>query len=395
MKTRKHFISGVLVALGLILIGPFSSYAAPDWSGAEPGLGAQAVDGSLRLDLPLGVLPGGQEFAFPLTLHHDLEARDQEPAVVTRWSIPQLITYVVPGKKESVVWIQPGGDQMIFEKDEVLSSLPERFSREWVCLSKSADVHEMVSRDGWIYQYKKGILQSLEAPSGRKLTFDMDRTRMLSATLQARSRVLEVLSVEWSEDGRPLAVRLGPVEHRFTYEEVGKKGSGDFRLVEWLSNTRPGSPVRFEYQAGLLAKVDRDAPGDLTFEWTVPGDGWISRHQLDLPEFSADALIARVGDDLYRMSSRTNGVELTRENAAGEKSRLEIDFRSGESTLVRPDGSAVTRVYYGRSSGAASGKIQRIDSPGGIALVRVKYNEFGDVLAVKRAGRATEVFQYD
>ncbi|MBC2601604.1 RHS repeat-associated core domain-containing protein [Puniceicoccus vermicola] len=95
------------------------------------------------------------------------------------------------------------------------------------------------------------------------------------------------------------------------------------------------------------------------------------------------------------MSSRTNGVELTHENAVGETSRLEIDFRSGESTLVRPDGSAVTRVYYGRSNGAASGKIQRIDSPGGIALVQVKYNEFGDVLAVKRAGRATELFQYD
>ena len=95
------------------------------------------------------------------------------------------------------------------------------------------------------------------------------------------------------------------------------------------------------------------------------------------------------------MTARTNGVELARENAVGELSRLRMDFRSGESTLIRPDGSAVTRVYNGRASGASSGKIRRIESPSGLSLVRVKYNEFGDVLAVKRAGRATELFHYD
>jgi len=141
MRSLSRIVSKGVVCAAVLFLTNATASAAPDWSNARPGLGMQAIDGSLRLDLPLGALPGSGEFAFPLSLRHGLESRDRAPEVATRWSVPQLTTYVVPGKKDSVRWVAPGGREIVFEKDEIETAVPERFTGEWACVARSAHVH--------------------------------------------------------------------------------------------------------------------------------------------------------------------------------------------------------------------------------------------------------------
>ncbi len=380
----KHLIIALLaVAASLPLLG------RPDWSGNRSGLGDQSVDGGLRLDLPITRLPGSGEFALPLTLRHRVVDTAKGPS--SDWFVPQLFTYVVPEGKKGFRWIEPGGTERSFTRKEVLASVPDRFSSDWVCVNRAGHQVEFHSRDGWVYSYESGLLQNLRAPSGRQLRFETEGPRITAIVLQGDGLTQKILAAEWTDGGKIESLAVGPGEHRFLYSETRHP-----LLTEWQANSRPAAPVQFTYnKEGLLESLDRYGPGTLAFQWMVPGEGWISRHQHNLPAFASPALLARVNKTEYGYDTNRRGVILTRRQADGSESHLTVDFRANESTLLRPDGSKLTHRYFSQASGPASGKLASIESASGRTLLEATYNDFGDLLGTRRPGGATTVFTYD
>ncbi|MGJ3242032.1 MAG: RHS repeat-associated core domain-containing protein, partial [Opitutales bacterium] len=110
---------------------------------------------------------------------------------------------------------------------------------------------------------------------------------------------------------------------------------------------------------------------------------------------ASPALLTRVNDTEYAYASRPNGVDLTEKDANGAVSRLRLDFRANESTLRRPDGSELNYQYFSHNKGPAAGKLARVTSGTGVERLRIKYDAFGDVIAVKRGEAATTLFAYD
>jgi YD repeat-containing protein len=267
------------ILAALILLGPPSLHAAPDWTTNPAALGSADIEGQLALALPMGPAAGSApEFNLQLQLVHttikiklkagERDARidllrkagglpppdrpkptSADASVASKaktgtsastagaaanpadakvemfrsgWVIPQLISYLYPANRDRLVWRPPGGGEVIFTREEMDAKryVPEGY----FCAETEPGVYRISDREGWAWVYKDGLPATLTAPSGRFLEFTHEQG-LLTRVVQRLSvgelaTNQDVLRITYDEQRRPVRVLAGTLEHRFTYDKL-------------------------------------------------------------------------------------------------------------------------------------------------------------------------------
>jgi YD repeat-containing protein len=363
---------------------PHDLAAGPSWEKPALFLGSLDVNGGLRQRFELGVLGGSPEFSFPVFLEHAL----QEDNAASEYRIPQLETYVVPEGRDSILWLEPGGNRHLFKTSDVLKTAPERQKEPWVTLKAGADGYDFRSNDGWTYRYESGTIVSLAAPTGRELLFETEGLRIRRIFQRVKDSEITLLVAEENDIGQPEKLRIGPVTHDFQYAEEND------RLVRWHSPQMGRDSVSFSYTGeGLVENVSLPGGNKLTYQWGGSDGAWQKDSGFELPTTTSAAFLIADNDFKFQYGITKAGINLMRTDKLGIREGFSFNPRTQQLVRKNRDGGEITEFFGLR--GPSANRLESARDARGRETVKLTYDDKGRVLTRTVPGQAEIRYEYD
>lgn len=388
-----HFLS---VFSAFLFVSVSSSASASMWRAG--GLHHKNINlqGSLDQIYTLGNLGTLDAEEFPIQLIHTLAPYPLGVhKTFSKWEVPQLITYVVPHGDAHMLWVTPGGQEVLFKRDQaganqIVDSLPARLPEGWTMRIRADSPRvEIHSDEGWIYVYQEGEIRSLSLPSGRKLYFRTDLIQIESIYLQGNGETTVLLSAVYDTLGRLSKIQVGPIWHTFTYEKETEL------LVEWQPFTSPERATGFGYRDGLIATITHPSGKREAFSWQSDLSRYAPGHGLYFDRFRSPAILLSDDAYSYRVGENQEGINLISRNQLDQEERLV--FNPLTKRLIRLDRGGLRHEmqWDTNQSNPAADKLIGIIAPDGDALVQLEYDALGQVSVVRKRGEAPLTFGYD
>ena len=374
-----------------------SAAGTPSWESPTLHNGQLRVDGQLYKRFSLGRLGGSPEFAFPLYLEHNISKYPyNEYERFSQWTVPQLTSYVTP-INGGVFWLSPGGEEYFFRGEDtscpLLTTRPAKLKTSYVAVQSSnkdePDRIYIISKDRFVYAYDKGILASLEAPSGRRLYFKTNGIRITDIEQRIGSTTIPLMSAKYDGLNRLTELSIGPVFHKFSYD-------GDSEIMtEWKPFNINERKMQFIYRNGLVSKI-KYANGYMeNFSWAASlSDFELSgKHYLDNMKFMP--VLLSDSENMYTFGQEKEGILMQKENLLGNSDKLIFNPVTNKLTSI-DKGGVTSSVQWGRGfQNEATGKLSEITSPKGEALVKLKYDSEGRISEMIKRGEMPIKYTYD
>lgn len=195
--------------------------------------------------------------------------------------------------------------------------------------------------DGWILRFLKGKVDYLRTDKGKEIRWTYDEAGHLQ-TIQVAGTELPQLSLSWSEDGRPLDLKIESKTYSFRF------GGQFLSSINWTLSS--GEPRSFDLvQNENSLQINTSSMSRFRFSWD-PKNGIIlsdgeNRYTLKESRVSGQAVGLRV---------------LAMTEPDGSVITHELGSSSGETRYITADGREIvaTRVV---SDTAANGAIDRVE----------------------------------
>ena len=354
------------------------------------------LQGSLYRVYTIGNLGAFDSKEFPIQLFHTLAPYPLGSyKTFSKWEVPQLTTYVVPHGDNQMLWVSPGGREILFKRGEdgrsrIVDSLPSELPEGWTMrMRKESPRAEIHSDEGWVYVYQDGEIQTLELPSGRKLYFETELIQVKSIYLQDGGKTTVLLNALYDELGRVSQVRVGPVRHAFAYEKDTEL------LVQWLPFASPGRATRFDYKHGLVSTITRPSKEKEIFEWQADVSKYASGKGLHFDRFESPAILLSDKDFSYRIGENQEGINLVSMNKLDQEERLAYNPLTRRLITVDRGGLRHEMHWNTDRSNPAADKLVGVVAPDGDKLVELEYNKAGLVSVMRKRGEAPVALTYD
>ena len=384
----------ILILLFLI---PAAAIGTPSWEPPALHNGQLRIDGQLFKRMNLGTLCGSPEFKFPIYLEHNISKYPfGEFEQFSQWSVPQLTSYVVP-INGGIFWLSPGGEEYFFKtKDptyKILNYRPSRIKDPYVAVrgnrKKEPDRIYIVSKDKFVYAHDKGILKSLEAPSGRRLYFKTNGIRITGIEQRTDTTVYELLSAKYDGLNRLISLKIGPVSHEFSYE-----GDSEI-LASWKPFGLKERETAFSYKNGLLSSIAHPNTSREDFKWiTSLTDFELSGNRyLDNVKFKP--VLASDSQNVYSFGQQRAGIVMQKANLLGNSDKIIFNPFTNRLTTI-DKGGASSSVQWGRGfQNEATNKLSEIVSPKGEIIVKLDYDDDGRISQMTKRGEKPTRYKYD
>ena len=213
-------INNIVVALALVTAAPV--YGST-WNYEMEGIGTMRADGTLYLKLLVGEADLGDTTLTPIYAVYSYDA-NRTPAY--QWRVPQLSIAVVPDY--SIGWqvTLPSGRIVRFPADV-------GWQNGTGLDIDSAGSGWFFADDGWVFEFRRGLLCTLRSPSGQQLNVDSRGKFIRSITATGRSDLnLSRLTAEYNGRGAMLSFQASGEPTNFIYDT-------EDRLTEiWRGKTR-------------------------------------------------------------------------------------------------------------------------------------------------------------
>ncbi|CAN5674957.1 hypothetical protein BH11VER1_BH11VER1_32230 [soil metagenome] len=394
-------ISGVFIALALILL-PLSAQAGTGWESGETSLAGMSLDGSPAVSFGLGALGGSPEFAFPMTLEHRVEAKAEKlplaPNVpanakpefkvcsASEWEVPQLRSRLLPEGHDYLSWQQPSGGHVWFKTALISRNFSAAGSADWEIAEAAPAVYEIRHREnGLRYRYSRGQLMEISHEvTGRALK--ITSVAGCITRIEQKEVAKPLLEASYDAAGHLMALTIGPVSHRFTW-------NGEGRLASWNSGLT--SSTNFAYQTvapdhALLSGLTLPDGTKHAYTWTANKDY--------SPSDENDALgkpyvLSAAGDLAYSFAKTQRGYELSASGKGGKRQSLIFNPVSGLLQRTAADGSTIAAEHRGRQGGDSL--LRKVTGPEGVTLLDLRYDTAGRVVEKVAFGAPVEIYRYD
>ncbi|MDX2226976.1 MAG: hypothetical protein SFY92_07810, partial [Verrucomicrobiae bacterium] len=224
--------------------------AAPmNWSTPETRMGEHlnVMDSSWGINRSLGATRGAGEMVMPIELNYN--NRNQVNGLFGRqWSSPQLESKLEPKAEGELVWSTPWGGGVVF-KPGLKKGVWVDSTGKWTAVERSEMTFELVRNDNWRFLYRKGALQKVTAPGGRRLEYSYSAGNLKQVAQIADGNTLVVVEVvAGSGDGLAQSVTVAGVKCEFSYDAKTR------RLTSFKSGGLPVESYLYD-EKGVLAKV--------------------------------------------------------------------------------------------------------------------------------------------
>ena len=278
---HNKFALSLYLGLG-VLFSPV--VRAVEWEFKPPQIGlAMAVENpngtNWMVQRRLGTVPGGAEFTFPLELCYS-SVRTERGLFADNWFIPQLESEILPRGKDVLVWTTPWGalEGLMLNEKQVFADHEKRFSAK-----VAGNQTTITSADNWLFKYRDGRLELVQAPSGRQLDFVYRVGKLAQVVYRdpVTNTVKPLLILK--HNARNLVTQLAIGDAQIQGATLPSSGNAaafcqfdyqngpDGRLA-WF--TRPGlaEPERIEYdKAGVLSCIKPPGGAPSVFRLNTPG----------------------------------------------------------------------------------------------------------------------------
>jgi YD repeat-containing protein len=393
-----YFMKKYLRLYFLFVLSNFFLLAASAamWDAGGMGLHSINLQGSLSKKYDLGQLGPIDSEVFPLQLVHSLSPYPLEShETFSKWEVPQLTTYVVPHGQNSMLWISPGGKEVLFDHGKngatgIFDTLPAQLPRGWIMLKpKDSNRVEIHSDEGWVYVYQEGEVQTLEMPQGRKLYFETNLIEITSIALREGGKTSVLLEAFYDDLGRLSRLNIGPIWHAFQYE-------GDTELLkQWTPFGVPERAIRFNYQDGLISTITYPSNRKESYAWQEDVSNYSPGEGLRFDRFESPAILLSDSDYTYRIGENQEGINLVSTNKLEQEESLIYNPLTKRLITVGRGGLRREMQWNTDRSNPAGDKLVGVIAPDGDRLVTLEYDESARVSVIDNRGKAPVRLTYD
>ena len=381
----------------LIFILTTHLYATPSWESPTLHNGQLRIDGQLYKRMGLGMLSGSPEFKFPIYLEHNISKYPfGEFERFSQWSVPQLTSYVAP-INGGIFWLSPGGEEYFFKSNDpaykILNYRPNKIKGSYVAVrgnnKKEPDRIYIISKDKFVYAYDKGVLKMLEAPSGRRMYFSANGIRITEMEQRVGTKTYKLLSAKYDELNRLVALEIGPVSHKFSYE-----GESEI-MTSWRPFGLKERETSFSYKNGLVSSILHPNTYKENFAWihTLSDFELSGNHYIDNVKFKP--VLLSDSDNMYDFGQERAGIVMKKTNLLGNSDKVIFNPITNRLTTV-DKGGASSSVQWGRGfQNEATNKLSEIISPKGEIIVKLEYDEEGRISQMTKRGEKPTKYKYD
>ena len=372
-------------------------FATPSWESPTLHNAQLRIDGQLYKRFGLGILSGSPEFKFPIYLEHNISKYPYgEFERFSQWSVPQLTSYVAP-INGGIFWLSPGGEEYFFKaKDpvyKIVSVRPTKIKSPYIAVrgnaKKEPDRIYIISKDKFVYSYDKGVLKTLEAPSGRKLYFKANGIRITGIEQRMDTATYELLSAKYDDLNRLVSLKIGAIWHNFSYDADSEI------LTAWKPFNLREREVNFAYKNGLIESIAYPNTDKERFVWiTTLKDFELSgKHYLDNVKFKP--VLMSDSDNVYSFGQEKAGIVMQKANLLGNADKIIFNPLTHRLTTI-DKGGVSSSVQWGRGfQNEATNKLSEIISPKGEAVVKLEYDDEGRISQMAKRGKKPTKYKYD
>lgn len=350
------------------------------WTRIEAATGLMNLDGTLRLSFPMGTSAALKQLGVRFELEHRIET-DAIGEARSIWRIKGLQSCLVPTGRDHLLWQSLTGTPVRFERTKIGRALAAAGSTRWLIRESASGEYEIRSLDGRAWRYRQGVLMSAEHPDLGQLSFStqgawITRIEQTDTSMGAPP----LLQARYDEAGRLASWQVGAEKpQQLIWSREGQ-------LTAW--QRADDSEVKFSYHDNLLSRLEEPSkpPRQLTWDENSSYERGDSR-------WTAPVHLASDGTDTYSYKLTSRGFAMGRqENLTGRETitifnprRRQLEQRTvGESFVVTFRGGIVGR-----------GVLERIATGKGEILEDYRYDENGQLVAVKRKGEPERLLSYD
>ncbi|WOO42397.1 hypothetical protein [Rubellicoccus peritrichatus] len=381
----------------IILLLAVVSVSAENWKKQSLSLGRLGIDGSLSRSFTLGSLGGSPEFSFPIMLEHSLSDYPlDEYETFSLWTVPQLTTYVVPVRRGQIIWVAPGGREMVFggknAEHLLLKTVPAELPKGWTAIRNDEDKAyvRILSHDGWEYTYRDGAIQALTAPTGRKLYFGTDLTLITSIEQRLDGEEpFTLLDAKYDDLQRLQELRIGPHWHIFEYQD-------DTELItSWIPFDERARSHQFEYRNGLTSAIEMPSGYRERYDWITDILTYAEESELELDHATQRAILVMDNHFLYRYGAALDGINLISRNALGQDERIAYNPLTNRLKTVERGGITREVRWNPNTAPSAQGLLDEVTAPDGKPVIELEYDENDNASLRKERGKAPISFTWD
>ncbi len=349
------------------------------WPRIEAACGGINLDGTLRLNFPLGASPALKQLGLRMELEHwiDVDAYGQARS---DWRVKGLQSNLVPKGRKQLRWQPLSGPAMDFDPAKITRALSSASSsRRWLIRKSGLFSYDIRSLDGRAWHYEHGALTHAEHPALGQVRFSTQGTGVTQVSqTDAAINDPPLLRVAYNENGRITSFQIG--DGKAQHLEWNREG----QLVSWRRGD--GSEARFAYQGRLLSSVMESDKPPRHFAWqTNSGFGrgdsrWLA--PVHLVSDGADEFSYKLTQDgfvLERRETTTGAIVRTLFNP--RRRRLEQQ-NDGFKFVVR---------FRDHDGGTALEQIE----VGGQITERYIYDDHGQLTGLQRNGEPERKLSYD
>lgn len=375
----------------------FPLFGTPSWEPPSLHNGQLRIDGQLYKRFSLGRLNGSPEFSFPIYLEHNISKYPYgELENFSQWTVPQLMSYVAP-MNGGIFWLSPGGEEYFFKSNnpryKVVSTRPGKLKDPYVAVQgnsqKEPDRIYIISKDRFIYAYDKGILKSLEAPSGRRMYFKSNGIRITGIEQREGGDTIPLLSAEYDALNRLVKLSIGPVFHEFSYD-----GESEI-LTEWRPFNMHERKVGFFYENGLISKIEYPNTYREKFSWTTDKQVFEASGFFYPDNEKFKPVLLSDSDNIYTYGQKNSEIIIQKANLLEKSDQIRFNPITNRLTVVDKGGFSSTVVWGRGFQNEATGKLSEIISPKGEIIVKLEYDEEGRISQMTRKGEKPIKYTYD
>jgi YD repeat-containing protein len=346
------------------------------WEKIETAMGSIAMDGTLRLSCDLAESAELRILGVRCRLVHRIET-DARGEARSAWKMEGLNSVLVPEGRDSLVWHPLGGVPVKFDRAKIGRALAAAGSIRWLIREFGNAGYEIRSLDGRAWRYEQGHLISAEHPSLGRISIDSRGGRLVSLR-RADASVSEdpILLATYDGEARLASVRAAgktpfTLEWNSSGELIACRGPGD-------------KEIRFSYRHGLLSEIMETGKPARVIGWEAnPG------HERGDSKWPAPVHLSRDGDTRFAYAMTPKGYVATVHSVSGAVS----------VTCFNP---LMMRVTHRSSAGKytvtlrrGAGTIERIADGRGDVLEDYRYDEYGQLIGVKREREMDRILDYD
>jgi len=354
------------------------AWESTQWTQIEAALGAVSLDGTLRLNLPLGASVDLKQLGVRLELEHRIETEATGRAR-SEWRVKGLQSSLAPTGRTQLRWQPPAGAPVKFERAKIGRRLADAGATRWLIRELAPGELEIRSLDGRAWRYRQGALVSAEHPTLGQLRFSTQGawiTRIEQSDAPAGEPPL--LQARYDDCGRLVSWQVGAGKpQQLTWSEDG-------RLTTW--RRADDSDVQLRYHDNLLSEMLESGKPPQSFAWGEnPGYGRGDSR------WAAPVHLVSDGANDYTYELTSKGFVMKRTELAKDTVTTTVFNPRRRRLNQQADGFDFLVVFRQGVGGTA---LERIEVRGEV-MEKYLYDERGQLTGIQRHGEPERRLNYD